>query len=56
MKALRPVLGTLKRVLAEETRREAVDLGKAALRTVREDVREFPEHLRDVKREAKRAR
>ena len=48
---LRPMLGALRRIFADEARREAVAVGKAALRTVREDVREFPEHLRDVKKE-----
>jgi hypothetical protein len=52
-KILRPMLGTLRRTLtavgAEKVAKEAPALGKAALRTVREDVREFGEHLRDVR-------
>ena len=56
----RPLLGHLRRALSEEARRQALarsadmvkaapDVAKAVVRTLREDVRELPEHLRDVK-------
>ena len=48
---LRPLLGHLRHLLSDEARRQAVDVGKATLRTIREDVRELPEHLRDVRKE-----
>ena len=50
---LRPMLGTLRRTLtavgATKVAKEAPAVGKAILRTIREDVRELPEHLRNVK-------
>ena len=49
MKILRPMLGQLRRALTDEARRKALDVGKAAARTVREDVRESPERSQDVK-------
>lgn len=50
---LRPLLGTLRRTLAAvgtaKVAKEAPAVAKAAVRTLREDVREFGEHYRDVK-------
>ena len=49
----RPLLGTLRKTLAAvgaaKVAKEAPAVGKAILRTIREDVREMPEHFRDVK-------
>lgn len=47
---LRPMLGAWRRVLAAKAVAEAPAVLKAAVRTAREDVREFGEHLRDVKK------
>ena len=46
---LRPMLGHLRRVAAAVVTPKLADHAKAAKRTLAEDVREYREHLRDVK-------